>query len=63
VEDLDAHLKKESTRANWNRICTIDPLGMYSNPPSQSATDSVINMPELHHLLHVSVCVYVCVSE
>jgi len=40
-------LKLKSTRKRWNQIVAIDPMGMYSNPPTMSCTTAHMTIPEL----------------
>jgi len=51
VEALDSHLQRESTRRRWKHIATMDPLGMYSQPPTISATTANMDIPELKDTL------------
>ena len=48
LEDLEYLMKQPSTRANWDRLCTIDPMGLYGKTPTMAATTAVVNLPELH---------------
>ena len=47
LPSLEFLLKQEYTRRSWDRICTLDPLGMYASPPTMSATEAVIMFPEI----------------
>lgn len=47
IEELDRHLKKSSTRKFWNKLVSIDPLGMYAQNPTMSATTAKMTIPEI----------------
>lgn len=44
---LDSHVRKPSTQRFWKDICTFDPMGLYGSPPTMSATEACMEIPEL----------------
>eukprot|EP00808_Paulinella_micropora_P015743 g59501.t1 len=47
IPELKAHIEKPSTQDCWDQIFTLDPLGMFASPPSMSATEFNMRIPEL----------------
>eukprot|EP00457_Paulinella_chromatophora_P002145 gb/GEZN01002149.1/.p1 GENE.gb/GEZN01002149.1/~~gb/GEZN01002149.1/.p1 ORF type:complete len:780 (+),score=83.75 gb/GEZN01002149.1/:34-2373(+) len=47
LPDLQAHIDKPATQSCWDEIFTLDPLGLYAHPPSMSATEFRMRIPEL----------------
>jgi len=46
-EEIEYHLSLPSTRARWNEIFTLDPLGMFAKTPTMAATTAHMDIPEL----------------
>jgi GTP cyclohydrolase II len=38
---------RDAISTNWDKINTLDPLGMFATPPTQSATEACMDIPEL----------------
>mmetsp|Transcript_10778 Transcript_10778/g.15558 ORF Transcript_10778/g.15558 Transcript_10778/m.15558 type:complete len:791 (-) Transcript_10778:525-2897(-) len=47
LKNLDSHISNPETQKNWDGICTFDPLGLYGSPPTMSATEACMEIPEL----------------
>lgn len=45
--ELSEHMEHPKTRAEWKKVFTLDPLGMYANIPTMSWTAACINFPEI----------------
>jgi len=53
IEGLDRHIKNPSTKRHWNKLVSIDPLGMYAKTPTMSATTAKMTIPEIVHDLTI----------
>jgi GTP cyclohydrolase II len=49
--ELSEHMEHPATRAEWNKIFTFDPLGMYAKIPTMSWTKACISFPEIKDAL------------
>jgi GTP cyclohydrolase II len=51
--ELSEHMENPKTRAQWHKIFTLDPLGMYAKIPTMSWTTACISFPEIKDQLVV----------
>jgi len=48
---LSQHMDHPKTRAEWDKIFTFDPMGMYADIPTMSWTEACISFPEIANSL------------
>lgn len=47
VAALEKLIKNPKTQEHWDRIITLDPMGMFATRPTMSATEACMSIPEL----------------
>ena len=47
LDSLDSHMKNPNTQRRWGSIATLDPMGLYGSPPTMSATEACMEIPEI----------------
>lgn len=47
LKGLDSYIRNPHTQRHWGDICSFDPMGLYGSPPTMSATEACMEIPEL----------------
>jgi len=47
LKQLDSHVNNPHTQRRWDYITSFDPMGLYGAPPTMSATEACMDVPEL----------------